>query len=84
MDSSKVSRYNVRSNVDINITPTTLLNVGIGGYLQTRNGPLQILMLMFYRASQIPPYASTHLFERSPRILKENRGRTIKGLKMES
>lgn len=27
-------RYNIRSNVDVNLTPTTLLRVNIGGYLQ--------------------------------------------------
>lgn len=35
----KLSRYNVRSNVDINLTPSTLLTVGIGGYIQDRNSP---------------------------------------------
>ncbi len=35
----KVDRYNVRSNVDLNVTPTTVLRVNLGGYPQTRNGP---------------------------------------------
>lgn len=35
----KLSRFNVRSNVDINLTSSTLLNVGIGGYIQDRNAP---------------------------------------------
>ena len=35
----KLSRYNVRTNVDVNLTPSTLLSVGIGGYLMERNGP---------------------------------------------
>ena len=76
-DSSlKVSRYNVRSNVDINITPTTLLNVGIGGYLQTRNGPpADTNVDVFYRASQIPPYVHPPIYSNGqiPRIpFKEN------------
>jgi TonB-linked SusC/RagA family outer membrane protein len=36
--SLKVSRYTMRSNVDINVTPTTLLRFNIGGYLQERTG----------------------------------------------
>jgi len=35
----KLQRYNVRSNVDINITPSTLLNVSIGGYIMNKNSP---------------------------------------------
>lgn len=35
----KLTRYNVRSNVDINLTKSTLLTVGIGGYIQDRNSP---------------------------------------------
>lgn len=33
-NSDKLNRYSLRSNVDVNITPTTLLRVNIGGYLQ--------------------------------------------------
>ena len=57
----KVARYNVRSNVDMNITPTTLVRTSIGGYLQTRNAPPgdadQTNFGIFYQASRIPPYA---------------------------
>lgn len=35
----KFSRYNVRSNVDINLTSSTLLNVSIGGHIKNRNAP---------------------------------------------
>jgi TonB-linked SusC/RagA family outer membrane protein len=35
----ELQRYNVRSNVDINLTPSTLLNVSIGGYIKNRNAP---------------------------------------------
>lgn len=54
----KVDRYNVRSNVDLNITPTTLVRVNLGGYLQTRNGPPgdETNFGIFYQASRIPPY----------------------------
>ena len=56
----KVNRYNVRSNVDLNITPTTVVRVNIGGYLQTRNAPPgsagETDFGLFYQASRIPPY----------------------------
>ena len=35
--STKLTRYNVRSNVDVDITKTTLLKINIGGYLQRQN-----------------------------------------------
>ena len=54
----KVDRYNVRSNVDLNVTPTTLVRVNLGGYLQTHNGPPgdETNFGVFYQASRIPPY----------------------------
>ena len=54
----KVNRQNVRSNVDLNVTPTTLVRVNLGGYLQTHNGPPgdETNFGIFYQASRIPPY----------------------------
>ncbi len=54
----KVNRQTVRSNVDLNVTPTTLVRVNLGGYLQTRNGPPgdETNFGIFYQASRIPPY----------------------------
>ncbi|GAB3020040.1 TonB-dependent receptor [Niabella terrae] len=56
----KVNRYNVRSNVDLNVTPTTVVRVSLGGYLQTRNGPPGDASMtdfnIFYQASRIPPF----------------------------
>lgn len=34
-----LQRYNVRSNVDVNLTPSTILTIGIGGYLMNRRSP---------------------------------------------
>jgi TonB-linked SusC/RagA family outer membrane protein len=34
-----LNRYNLRSNVDVNVTKTTLLRVNVGGYLQDENRP---------------------------------------------
>lgn len=71
-DSSlKVSRYTVRSNVDVNVTPSTLVRINLGGFLQTRNGPPrgnadyrpgdipeneETNTGIFYHAMRIPPY----------------------------
>lgn len=35
----RLSRFNVRTNVDINLSPTTVMNIGIGGFQQDRNSP---------------------------------------------
>jgi TonB-linked SusC/RagA family outer membrane protein len=56
-DSSiKVDKYNLRSNVDLDLTPTTLLRVNIGGYLQDRNTPPQSIDDLFNSAFETPPY----------------------------
>lgn len=64
-DSSlKVNRYTVRSNVDVNVTPTTLVRVNLGGFLQTRNGPPgdDSNTGIFFRAMQIPPYVHPPMY----------------------
>ncbi len=56
-DSSiKVQRYNVRSNVDMNLTPTTLIRFNIGGYLQERTAPPQGIQYLYYEAFVAPPF----------------------------
>ena len=52
----RLQRYNMRSNVDINVSPTTLLRLNIGGYLQDRNTPAQSIDNLFQEAFVIPPY----------------------------
>lgn len=54
--SSKLSRYNVRSNVDVNVSPTTLFRLNIGGYLQDRSRAPQSVDELFQEAFTIPPY----------------------------
>ena len=36
--STKLNKYNLRSNVDVNLTKTTIARINIGGYLQETNG----------------------------------------------
>lgn len=78
-DSSlKVNRYTVRSNVDVNVTPTTLLRVNLGGFLQTKNAPPgndESNFGIFYQAMRIPPYLHPPVYAdgRIPRVFaKEN------------
>ena len=54
--SIKLQRYNVRSNVDINITRTTKFRVNIGGYLQDRNSTSQDISLIWTRAFRATPF----------------------------
>ncbi|MGM0530194.1 MAG: SusC/RagA family TonB-linked outer membrane protein [Bacteroidota bacterium] len=51
-----LDKYNLRSNVDLDLTPTTLLRVNIGGYLQDRNGPPQSIDYLFSTAMETPPH----------------------------
>ena len=60
--SSKLNRYNVRSNVDINVSPTTLFRLNIGGYLQDRNRAPQSVDELFQQAFTIPPYVHPTIY----------------------
>lgn len=60
--SSKLNRYNVRSNVDINISPSTLFRLNIGGYLQDRNRAPQSVDELFQQAFTIPPYVHPTIY----------------------
>ncbi len=51
-----LSRYNVRSNVDVNITPTTLFRINIGGYLQDRHRTSESFDNIFSEAFNTPPH----------------------------
>ncbi|MFI2744452.1 SusC/RagA family TonB-linked outer membrane protein [Zhouia sp. PK063] len=54
--SPKLDRYNLRSNVDLNITPSTLFRVSIGGYLQDLKRAPQSVDNLFNLAFETPPY----------------------------
>ena len=55
--SIKLQRYNVRSNVDLNVTKTTKLRFNIGGYLQDRNSTTQSVSEIFNRAFRHVPFS---------------------------
>lgn len=58
-----VNRFNMRSNVDMNLTPTTLVQFNIGGYLQKRLSPPQSIDNLFSDAFNTPPYVHPPVYE---------------------
>lgn len=56
-DSSlRLKRYNMRANVDVNLSPSTLMRFNVGGYLQERVAPPQSIDDIFSDAFQTPPH----------------------------
>lgn len=53
---TRLNKYNIRSNVDINVTKTTLVRVNIGGYLQEGRGNPSGSDDLFKGAFETPPY----------------------------
>lgn len=54
--STKLNKYNMRSNVDVNITKTTIARVSIGGYLQESNGMVDSSDDVLAGAFETPPF----------------------------
>lgn len=54
--SSSLNRYNVRSNVDVDVTKTTVFRVNIGGYLQDRRRAPESVDNLFSVAFDTPPF----------------------------
>ena len=54
--SIRLQRYNVRSNVDVDLTPTTLMRFNLGGYLQERKAPPQGIDYLFNSAFVAVPF----------------------------
>lgn len=54
--STRLTRYNVRSNVDVNVTPTTLMRVSIGGFLQEGTSSPDRAPRIYEDAFFTPPY----------------------------
>lgn len=52
---NKLSRYNVRSNVDIDLTPSTNVSVSIGGYILNKNTPGKSPTTIIYEAFKNTP-----------------------------
>ena len=54
--STRLNKYNIRSNVDINVTKTTVVGVSIGGYLQEQNGMAVGGQDVWNHAFETPPF----------------------------
>lgn len=54
--SSKLNRVNLRSNIDLDITKTTLLRVSIGGYLEILRKANSSTDEVFAKAFETPPF----------------------------
>lgn len=52
----KLDRYNLRANIDTDITSTTTLRLNIGGYLQTKRGPAYTSDNILWAAFTRMPY----------------------------
>lgn len=62
-DSSiKLNRFNVRSNVDLNITRSTLMRLNIGGFLQQRRMPGSEVADILKWSFTIPPFAHPPIY----------------------
>lgn len=53
---TRLSKFNLRSNVDVNLTKTTIARISIGGYLQEQNGMAVGSGTVFASAFETPPY----------------------------
>ncbi|MBQ7811133.1 MAG: TonB-dependent receptor [Bacteroidales bacterium] len=51
----KLTKYNVRSNIDLNVTKSTLFTFSIGGYMQDRHAPGSDVNSILSAAIEIPP-----------------------------
>lgn len=54
--STRLNKYNIRSNVDINVTKTTVVGISIGGYLQEQNGMAVSGQDVWNHAFETPPF----------------------------
>ncbi len=55
-NNATLRRYNLRSNIDIDVTESLLLRVDFSGQYLTQNRPRQSTQAIFDRISRIPPY----------------------------
>ncbi|MDD4516307.1 TonB-dependent receptor [Massilibacteroides sp.] len=60
--STKLNKYNMRSNVDVNITKTTIARVSVGGYLQDTNGMTSSSDDVLGAAFETPPFVHPTIY----------------------
>lgn len=60
--STKLNKYNMRSNVDVNITKTTIARISVGGYLQDSNGMVPSADDVLNGAFETPPFVHPTIY----------------------
>lgn len=60
--STKLNRYNIRANVDLDLTKTTTLRVSIGGYLQQLRKANNSTDDLFTKAFETPPFVHPAIY----------------------
>ena len=60
--STKLNRYNIRANVDLDLTKTTVLRFSIGGYLQQLRKAKNSTDEIFSKAFETPPFVHPAIY----------------------
>ena len=60
--STKLNRYNIRANVDLDITQTTTLRLSIGGYMQQLRKACSSTDEIFSKAFETPPFVHPAIY----------------------
>jgi len=58
----KLKKYNMRSNVDLDLTSSTRIAVSIGGYVTDRNAPGSVVSDILWAAMDTPPNAHPKIY----------------------
>ena len=69
----KLTKYNVRSNIDLNLTKSTLFTFSIGGYMQDRHAPGSNVSSILQYALEIPPIVHPHIYSDGRFPIQSNR-----------
>ena len=69
----KLTKYNVRSNIDLNLTKSTLFTFSIGGYMQDRHAPGSNVSSILQYALEIPPIVHPAVYSNGKFPIQSNR-----------
>lgn len=69
----RLTKYNVRSNVDINITPSTRFELSIGAYIQDRHAPDTGISTILGNAMSTPPMVHPTIYSNGQIPIQSNR-----------
>ncbi|MBO5311552.1 MAG: SusC/RagA family TonB-linked outer membrane protein, partial [Bacteroidales bacterium] len=69
----KLTKYNVRSNIDLNITKSTLFTFSLGGYMQDRHAPGSNVSSILQYALEIPPIVHPAVYSNGKFPIQSNR-----------